>query len=166
MDEIQDLTGENLDPKKLFDEKKFKTLIVTPDGPQIPIDHSDYPLVLTEESTTKEEKEEALKNLKEQGKPLVLIDAIKESSDLQKKAKLIAACWETGLDFSSYTLFFTELLCSNDFLVAMEAATVLEQIISFTEEDKRRSIQLIQAKLTEKPSTTPILTDILNHLSA
>jgi hypothetical protein len=166
MDEIKDLTGENLDPEKLFDEKKFKTLIVGKDGPQIPVDKSDYPLVLTDDSTTKEEKEEALRVLKEDGKPGVLIEAIKEISDTQKKAKLVAACWETGLDFSSYTLFFTELLCSDDFLVAMEAATVLEQIISFTEGDKKKAIQLIRTKLTKNPSTAPILTDILHRLEA
>jgi hypothetical protein len=153
-----------IDPAKLFDEKEFKTIIVSPEGVKIPSDKSEY-LVLLDESSTREEKDEALKQIKEQNDPKLLMEAIDNLSDPKKKATLVSACWETGMDFSHYLMFFTELACTDDFIVVMEASTVILETEAINKSEAEKAIEMINRKLQTNPATAPILTDILGHLN-
>ena len=38
----------------------------------------------------------------------------------------MAACWESGLDFSKYLEFFIQLIIGSDYGLCMEACTVIE----------------------------------------
>jgi hypothetical protein len=153
-----------IDPAKLFDESEFNTIIVGKEGVLIPSDKSEY-LVLLDETSTREEKDEALKQIKEQNDPKLLVDAIRNLADPKKKAILISACWETGMDFSSHLIFFTELACADDFAVAMEASTVILESESISKADADKAIEIVNRKLDTNPTTAPILTDILGHLN-
>ena len=55
-------------------------------------------------------------------------DAIAKTKNLDQKALLIAACWETGLDFSKDYLVFIELIGHENFLVSFEAFTVIQEM--------------------------------------
>lgn len=127
MDELLD--DEALDPKRLFNEKEYSTLIVNREGfSKKQNDSADVVYALLEKELTREEQEEIFKTLKENKSGDILIEAIGNLKRNSDKAKLIAACWESGLDFSANFLFFTRLACDDDFLVSLEALTVIDNI--------------------------------------
>ncbi len=134
-----------IDPKKLFDEKEYSTIIIGNDGAsKKDLNNADYATIVVSKDTTREEKDEALKHLKENNAQAFLISAITKTKDPDLKAPLIAACWETGLDFSKDYLFFTELIGHEDFYVSFEAFTVIQE----TETDREtlgRAIDILEA---------------------
>lgn len=129
MDIKELLDEENLDPKKLFDENEYSTLIVNRDGfNKKDNDIADLIESLLEKEISRQELEEIFKKLKDKNAHAILVESIKKAGKVSEKTKLVAACWETGLDFTSEFLFFVDLACQNDFALAMEALTVVENV--------------------------------------
>jgi hypothetical protein len=129
IDPLELLDDDALDSKKLFDESEYSTLIINRDGfSKKQNNHADLIMTLLEKNTTRAEAEVIFSQLKEANAYQILVDAIEQAEDLKDQIKLTAACWETGLDFSSHFLFFVELATHNDFTMAMEAFTVVENI--------------------------------------
>lgn len=58
----------------------------------------------------------------------LLIERIKTTPDALPKSLLLRICWESALDFSEYAEMFAGMLLSEDFIVALEAATILENM--------------------------------------
>lgn len=118
-----------IDPKKLFDENEYATLVIGTEGMNKKDTNSaDYLSIIVSPNRTREEKDEALIHLKENNAQTFMLSAITKTKNLERKALLIAACWETGLDFSKDYLFFIDLICSDDFHVSFEAFTVIEEM--------------------------------------
>jgi PleD family two-component response regulator len=128
-DELID--DEALDPKKLFDESEYSTLIIGRDG-YTKKQNATADLIehLIEDELTREEEEEIFKKLKDSKAQAILISAIKSTEDKKRKAKLVAAVWESGVEINNDLLFFVRLACDDDFELAMEALTVVENIES------------------------------------
>jgi hypothetical protein len=125
IDELLD--DEAFDPKKLFDEKNYSTLIIDREGfNKKQNETADLLGALLDPKITRPESEEIFKSLKEANAQQLLVEAIQSVKTAGEKAILIAACWESGLDFTGHYLFFTELAGSEDFRLAMEALTVVE----------------------------------------
>ena len=127
MDINELLDDDAFDPKKLFDEKKYSTLIINREG-YSKKENSAADLIegLLEPNITRSESEEIFKKLKDNGSTGILVEAIKNAGRIEEKRILTAACWESGLDFSKDFLFFVQLATSADFQLAMEAITVVE----------------------------------------
>ncbi len=53
------------------------------------------------------------------------INGCKQCSD-DKLKNLLACCWQTGIDFKSDLLFFVSIAIQNNFEIAFEAITVIE----------------------------------------
>jgi hypothetical protein len=127
-----DLLGDiipEINPKKLFDEKEYVTLVVGgEEKSKTDVLISDCISILINTQATREEKDEALATLKEKNAQAQLIAAIKKTRNSVHKTQLAAACWETGLDFSSHFTVFIDLLCENDFSVSLEAFTVIQEM--------------------------------------
>lgn len=118
-----------IDPAKLFDEKEYSTIILgTETTTKKDGDNADFITVLVSPKTSREEKDEALKALKENKAQAFMLSAISKTKKPEHKAAIVAACWETGLDFSKDYLFFIDLICSDNFHVSFEAFTVIEEI--------------------------------------
>lgn len=83
---------------------------------------------LLTDANKKELKEDALKLLKEKGGIELLIAAIKNVDLKEHKCKLIAACWEAGIDGSPYITMFVDLAIKEDYLTSLEALTVIENM--------------------------------------
>lgn len=129
MDVKELLEEDSFDPKKLFDEENYSTLIINRTGfSKQENDAADLIETLLTEKITREESEEIFKSLKEANAQIMLVSAIKAADKHEEKAKLIAASWESGLDFTNNFLFFAELVGNDDFQIAMEALTVVENI--------------------------------------
>lgn len=127
IDELLD--DETLDPKKYFDEKEYSTLIVNREGfSKQQNDTADLIETLLEKDLVRTEQEDIFSRLKKLNAQNLLISSIKEVKRDSQKAKLCSACWESGLDFTNHFVFFVELSCSDDFSLAMEALTVVENI--------------------------------------
>ncbi len=130
----EDLTGgllddDAFDPEKLFDEKQYSTVIINRDGfnKQQNVT-ADLLEALLEPKITRQEADEIYTKLKDSKAQALLVDTIRAAENVQDKKILTAACWESGLDFSTHLLFFTELACQPDFGLAMEALTVVENM--------------------------------------
>jgi len=123
-----------IDPKKLFDEKWYCTIVIKNQEDEAPIEKkkkSKISLSDTILSLIDTNKTELLKTLKDVKAQETLIELIKNSIDKDYLAKLIALCWESGLDFSKHATLFFELSLNKDVFVSLEALTVLENIEHF-----------------------------------
>lgn len=115
------------DPKKLFNEKEYRTIVLGDEGASKKDEEkADWLFVLIEENTTREEKDEALNKLKEEKSQDFLIQSASKMKAAEVKAKILSACWETGLDFSNQLPFFIDIILDHDYLCALEAYTVIE----------------------------------------
>lgn len=118
-----------IDPAKLFDEKEYATIIIGSEGmSKKDTSNADYVTVLVSSKSTREEKDAALLALKENNAQSFILNAIAKTKNLEQKALLIAACWETGLDFSKDYMAFIDLICQENFIVSFEAYTVIQEM--------------------------------------
>lgn len=128
----EDLAGDlipEIDPQKLFDEKEYATIILgSEQAGKKDLENADCAAILVSRNTSREEKDEALKQLKANDARSFMINAINRTKKPEQKAALIAACWETGLDFAGDYLFFTGLIGNEDFYVSFEAFTVIQEL--------------------------------------
>jgi hypothetical protein len=142
MKEKDFLEEENNDPKKYFNEKEYSTIIVNREGfSKKQNATADLVNKLLEKELSREENENIFKQLKSGNAQAMLVEAIQNVKKNDDKARLCAACWESGLDFTPWFLFFAELSCNEDFLLAMEALTVTENIPGkITEEELKKAL--------------------------
>lgn len=127
MDIKELLDEEELDPKKLFNEKEYSTLIINREGfSKKENSVADLIEELLEPNLGRERYEAIFSELKEKNAAPMLVDAIRSSQKNTDTATLIAACWECGMDFSEFLPLFAELVYHSDFQVALEALSVVE----------------------------------------
>lgn len=127
-DIIKELLDEDaFDPKKLFNEEEYSTLIIAREGfSKKENNAADLLEGLLEKEITRQESEAIFLKLKESNSVDLMVDAIKKAGRVEEKTILAAACWESCLDFSKHFLFFTELACNDNLLLALEGLTVVE----------------------------------------
>lgn len=146
MDVKELLDDDAFDQKKLFDENQYGTLIVNREGFTAKQNEAaDLLAAIVERETTRAEKDEIFKNLKELNAGAILIDAVKNSERDEDTIKLLSACWETGIDFSAHLLFFVEFVLQDNFLIAVEALTVIENTESIDAASAEKALALIAA---------------------
>ncbi len=152
---------------KLFDEKEFNTMIIgDADTTKKQGVLHELVLAIADNKLDKEEKDDTLKLLKDKHGKDTLISAIKKLKNPDKKALLIAACWEANIDCTQDFLFFVDLACSDNFRVAMEAYTVIENIENpIIPEELNKAEKQITLKIKESPDTLPLLNDLLTMVN-
>ena len=136
-DIIKELLDEDaFDPKKLFNEEEYSTLIIAREGfSKKENNAADLIESLLEKEITRQESEAIFLKLKESNSVDVMVNAIKKAGRVDEKIILAAACWESCLDFTNHFLFFVELSCDDNFLLAMEGLTVVENCEGTIDED-------------------------------
>lgn len=128
-DELKGDIVPEIDPAKLFDEKEYATIIIGSEGmSKKDVSNADYVTALVSSRSSREEKDEALIALKENNAQSFILNAIAKTKNLEQKALLIAACWETGLDFSKDYIVFIDLIGHENFIVSFEAFTVIQEM--------------------------------------
>ena len=135
------LAEEEEDPKKYFDPKKYATKIVSVND----IDEADNDqnkskpqskeeaaeleietiIALLTDPKHKAYKNETLSSLKKDRKEDFLLLAIAKNQNSNIQHLLVAACWEAEIDFSKYLPFFVKLVFDENYLVCIEAITVI-----------------------------------------
>ncbi|MGB3948869.1 MAG: hypothetical protein WBM13_12860 [Bacteroidia bacterium] len=118
------------DLKKYFNPKEYITKIIGVESAEdeaesIGEEKINNLINLLVETTDYKLKEQALLTLKkEKGEELLLV-AIASDKAKEKRHRLVAACWESEINFSKYLPFFVLLAIDNDYLVSLEAITVI-----------------------------------------
>mgnify|MGYP001046011424 FL=1 len=66
------------------------------------------------------------------------------------KANLLRICWESAIDFSEYLDVFVDMLLHEDFIAALEASTVIENLHGNIPEEKIHiAIQRLKSESNE-----------------
>ena len=155
---------ENTEEKKSFSLSDFNTIVIKGNKG----DDSNKPMdALISGLASSETKTEALKLLKsnKNGKK-ILLDAIeKKLNSESERALIVAACWESGIDFSDQLELFINLAITENLLVAIEAITVIENteakyLASLSSEIKNK---LSEGSKTKKDRST-LLQALLAHI--
>ena len=159
------LDEDALDPKKLFDEKEYNTLIIDRGGfSKKENNTADLLEQLLDPNITRIESEEIFSKLKDMKAQKLLVDAIKNAERIEEKIILTATCWECGLDFSSDFLFFVELTCQENFELAMEALTVVEYNDSDLETPLLKSALVIAEQ--SKSGNAALVNDLIQNINS
>jgi hypothetical protein len=163
-DIIKELLDEDaFDPKKLFDEEEYSTLIIAREGFSKK-DNTAADLLegLLEKGITRQESEAIFLKLKESNSVELMVDAIKKAERVDEKTILAAACWESCLDFTKHFLFFTEIACSDNLLLALEGLTVVENTEGTIDEDTLTKALVIAQ--SSKSKNKELVKDLITNI--
>jgi len=103
-------------------------------------------VVFLHETTVKEVRENIygiFADLKHENSVGQLIVVLENEKNLDILERLVAACWQNGLNYSKYLSFFVQLIIEQEFQIAFEAFTVVENMYGKIEYD-------LEATLLEK----------------
>lgn len=156
------------DLKKYFNPKEYITKIIGVDGVEEeaePVDETKINNIITllADNPDYAVKEQALLTLKkEKGEELLLV-AIASDKAKEKRNRLVAACWESEINFSKYLPFFVLLALDNDYLVSLEAITVISTMEGPFDK-KHLEDALVKVKKA-KPTITTERVVLLNDLT-
>jgi hypothetical protein len=127
----------SLDPKKFFDKEQYNTLTIALNNGEAQYKEKDIDVLigLLDPEIDREDKEAKLAYIKDHKLHDLLIKSVLEAENDEDRAKLLCICWESGLDFVDHFLFFVEQACSKDYMVALEAFTVAENIENVADEN-------------------------------
>jgi hypothetical protein len=74
-------------------------------------------------------------DLKHEDSVDILVQEMKNETDLDVLERLVAACWQNGLNYSKHLPFFVQLIIGQEFQIAFEAFTVVENMYGKIEGD-------------------------------
>lgn len=152
--------------QKYLNEEQYRTIFVKADENEDALNDSSSALIsLLTDPTNKEFKEDGLILLKKEKAGHLLINAIKQAKEHQHV--LVAACWESEINFSEHLTFFVELVMDNNYLVAIEAMTVIENMEGpFDQNQIKESIlKLKEFKKSLSNEKLVLVNDLLDFLN-
>jgi hypothetical protein len=114
---------------KLLDPKAYNTIFInTEDENKAKKAQMDILIELICDDRHKADRVQVLVFLKKEPKSAeLLMTAISEAGPIDKK-KLLTACWEADLDCTPHIDMFAEIVMKEDFPIAMEALTSIENM--------------------------------------
>ena len=138
------------DLAKYFNSKEYATTIVgETEDVNFPVTNEDKIsslISLLTDPANKEIKEEALITLKKEKGGDTLLLAIASPKANNVRNILVAACWESEINFSKYLPFFILLALDENYLISLEAITTIEYMEGpFTEKDITEAIKKVKA---------------------
>lgn len=104
-----------------------------------------------------------LADIKENAFKELVINRIRTTHDTTAKSLLLRICWESSLDYSEYAGFFTDILLQDDFIAALEAATVLENLNHWDDAQKQQTQQKLRTAKTSDEKQF-LIDNVLNKL--
>jgi hypothetical protein len=150
------------DLQKYFNSKEYNTTIIgRKEGDEVPEVNQDKLssiISLLTDTSNKDIREQALITLKKDKGEQLLLTAIASPKSAGKQHLLVAACWESEINFSKYLPFFVLLALSDDYLVSLEAITTIENMEGPFELDHlKNAIKKIREKQKEISSERVVL---------
>ena len=159
------LDEEAFDPKKLFNEEEYSTLIIGREGlSKKENTTADLLEALLEPNITRQESEEIFSKLKDANAQKMMVDAIQAAEKVNEKTILAAACWESGLDFSAYFIDFVKFATHDDFQLALEALSVVESSEGVqTEQTLSKAMAIAESAKSKNPD---LVADLIENLKS
>jgi HEAT repeat protein len=74
-------------------------------------------------------------DLKHENSVDIFVNVMKNENDLDVLERLVAACWQNGLNYSKHLPYFVQLIIDQEFQIAFEAFTVIENMYGKIEDD-------------------------------
>ena len=151
------------DLKKYFNSKEYITTIIGGNSEDVTVpgvseDKITSLISLLTDSANKDVKEETLLTLKKQKGGDTLLLAIASPKAKSVRHLLVAACWESEINFSKYLPFFILLALDEDYLISLEAITAIETMEGpFTEADVKEAIKKVKAAKNNITSEKAVL---------
>ena len=77
---------------------------------------------------------------------------------------IITSCWQSGIDYSDRIDDFIDFFMANNFDIAFECLTVIEQCVQSIDLKKKKEIVVqIKKKISEQPSEkTSLINELIN----
>jgi len=154
--------------EKLFNEDEYNTITVGAGGTVSPLKEENFVKTLLNllDSGNTEDKDSALDLLKKENAVDYLVEAIRAMENSDKKSVLLAACWESGLDFKGHHAFFMDYAVHINPLVSLEAITVLDSNReTIPKADLPEMIDKLNAAVEKKHDNAALLDDLRTVLS-
>jgi hypothetical protein len=155
------------DVKKYFDAEQYITTFVGEKGTTPVTDDKVTTLIsLLTDPSNRDVKEETLITLKKEKGEEILLQAIASPKSLANRHLLVAACWESEINFSKYLPFFILLALDDNYLISLEAITTIEQMEGpFEEKDVKDAIKKVKSEQKNITSEKAVLlTDLVMTL--
>lgn len=109
-----------------------------------------------------------MNDLKDQAASKEVIEQIRKKWKSDTISMLVSSCWQSGLNYSDYTLDLVRVFLEGDYVTAIECLTVIEEsAIAMSESAKNEIIKILEespvTQITEKQSLTLELISILER---
>lgn len=94
----------------------------------------------------------------------IIIDYLQDHKYANIKRDLLTVCWESRFDFGEHLSLFVDILINDEFMTAFEAFTVIENLASDIEEEKKNTeiSKLKEAALKAEESRQLLLHDAIH----
>ena len=122
----------------------------------------------TEDYTVRKSIEGFMNDLKDKSVRREVMTEIRKPWKPDTICMMVSSCWQSGLDYSEYSLDLAEVFFKADYLTALECFTVIEESVQeLTREGKDKIIKIIGAgslsPVNEKTTLTLELISILER---
>ena len=109
-----------------------------------------------------------MNDLKDQTVCQELINEIRKPWKPDTISMLVSSCWQSGLNYSHYSLDMAKVFLRSDYVTAVECLTVIEETVhEMSKSDKDEIIKLLVdssvSEVTEKQALTLELISILER---
>ena len=113
----------------------------------------------SDDTLVKKSIEKFMNDLKDQTACEEVVTELKKPWKPSTISMLVSSCWQSGLDYSEFSLYFTELFVKTDYITAIECLTVIEEAVHYlTKEKKSEIIKYIQDNYLTNPDEKRELT--------
>jgi predicted DNA-binding protein len=121
----------------------------------------------TSEYEIRKSVEAFMNDIKDQSAAPEVIQEIMHGWKPETTKMLVASCWQSGLDYSTYTREITEVFFNSDFATALECFTVMEESVqTLKPEEKKELLEYIENKsLLLKPEMSGLALELKSILS-
>lgn len=107
---------------------------------------------------------ELLASVKENSFREILMNRIRQTTEIQQKSNLIRIAWESSLDYSANWKLFVESLLNDDFIVALEAATLIECFVHNLNEDEQKQLRALLESATFSADKKCLIQGIIEEM--
>lgn len=98
----------------------------------------------TKDSTIRKSIEGFLNDLKDQTASLEVIEEIRKTYKPETTSMLISSCWQSGLDYSEYSVDFVNTFLKSDYVAGfVECLTVIEESANELSTEKKEEIRKV-----------------------
>jgi len=104
-----------------------------------------------------------LNDLKDQSAAAEVISEIRRGWKAQTISMLVSSCWQSGLNYSSYSSDLADVFLTGDYVTAVECITVIEEFIDEVDRNKKDEIirKLEQSKIIAGKEKTALTLELI-----